>query len=462
MPQKLLPVGRRHVRVAASVALLAIVCAVSACIAPKRVGQPGARPLGPAPMARPGGPVLVRIGMAEELESVKIGATGPWQLSERAFDGTASALSEGLDVTLTLAGGEVVARIGDLRRSARWFTLAPVDPASPMVWDGRRWRGELHVIPTPGGSGLTVINVLELESYLAGVVPREIGPGRKARDLAAVAAQAIAARTYTISKLDRQRARGFDLYADVRDQAYGGVDWEDSLASAAITRTAGLVLRHGERLVPTYYHSTCGGHTASIDEVWPYDADPVLEARPDHRPDGEPWCAASKFTTWQQRWSWSELNETLQETLPAYLDYVGEGGRRRWERDLFTPAGPEAIGRRPGALRDMEVLSRTSSGRVDELAIATEAGTYVVRGDRIRWVLRPPTGGPSILRSSWIELTVERDRAVIARGRGWGHGLGLCQMGAIGRSRAGQDAVAILEHYYPGARVVPLSGGALP
>ncbi|MBD3222986.1 SpoIID/LytB domain-containing protein, partial [bacterium] len=441
------------------VALVALLA--GGCLAPKRVG-PGERPVGPPPAAAPGGPILVRIGLTEGADQLRLGADGPWELAERAHATDVTAHEPAFDVVLERRGEEVAATVDGFTRVAPWLTVAPIDPAHVLRWDDRRWRGELHVIPTPGEAGLTLINVLELESYLAGVVPREIGPGRARRDLAAVAAQAVAARTYTIGRLDAQRARGFDLFADVRDQAYGGVDWEDPLCTEALARTAGLVLRHGERLVPTYYHSTCGGHTASIDEVWPYDADPVLAARPDRRPDGRPWCAESRYATWQTRWAWDELSATLARTLPDYVAYASAGGRQRWERDLFTPAVAGARPDAPGALLDLEVTARTASGRVARLVITTEAGRYVVRGDRTRWVLRPPDGGSSLLRSSWFELRVEAGRSVQARGQGWGHGIGLCQVGAIGRARAGQDFEAILTHYYPGARLERLAAGALP
>ncbi len=442
-----------------AVVLMALLAA--GCLAPKRVG-PGERPVGPSPAASPGGPILVRIGLAEGADRLRLGADGPWELAERAFAADATVHRAAFDAVLERRGDQVAATVDGFIHVAPWLTAAPVDPADVLRWDDRRWRGELHVIPTPGGSGLTLINVLELESYLAGVVPREIGPGRARRDLAAVAAQAVAARTYTIGRLDAQRARGFDLFADVRDQAYGGVDWEDPLCTEALARTAGLVLRQGERLIPTYYHSTCGGHTASIDAVWPYAADPVLTARPDRRPDGRPWCAESRYAAWQTRWAWQELSETLKRTLPDYVAYATAGGRERWERALFTPAAPGARPDAPGALLDLEVAARTASARVAELVITTEAGRYVVRGDRTRWVLRPPDGGSSLLRSSWFELRVDPGRSVLARGQGWGHGIGLCQMGAIGRARAGQDLEAILTHYYPGARLEPLAAGALP
>lgn len=453
---------RRRLRAAARLLILGcLALALSGCLAPKRVGI-GPRPLGPTPSAGGGEPLLVRVGMAEGVALAAISCDGPWTLGAGAHSGREALLDADRVASLVRSGDGVAVLDSMAAMAGAWLVAAPRDPDHRLRWDGRHWRGELHVIPTPGGTGLTVINVVELERYLAGVVPREIGNGRQREDLNAIAAQAVAARTYTISRLDAQRARGFDLYADVRDQAYGGADWEDPLCKEALELTAGLVLRRGEDLAPAYYHSTCGGHTANIEAVWPYASDPVLRGRPDQRPDGRPWCADSRYIGWREQWTWLELESILVRTLPRYVAYVSGGGRAGWSRGAFVPADGNQRADAPGRLLYVKVTRRTPSGRVAELAITMSAGRYTVRGDRTRWVLTPPEGGPTLLRSSWFDLEVDGGRSVTATGRGWGHGLGMCQMGALGRSRAGQDFRDILDHYYRGTRLTRLDTGGLP
>ncbi len=149
-------------------------------------------------------------------------------------------------------------------------------------------------------------------------------------------------------------------------------------------------------------------------------------------------------------------------TLPEYLDLVSAPARAAWAVDAFTPTIAGAEGREPGALQGLAVAERTVEGRVAVLEIVTEAGLYRIRGDQTRRVLRPVSGRPSLLRSAWFDLDVEAGRTVAARGRGWGHGLGLCQMGALARARAGQDARGILAHYYPGSRLEALTPAVLP
>jgi stage II sporulation protein D len=105
-------------------------------------------------------------------------------------------------------------------------------------------------------------------------------------------------------------------------------------------------------------------------------------------------------------------------------------------------------GRRITQVRDMRVTARTPSGRVRSMNIETDAGRFTVGKDRVRWFLTPMRGG--ILNSSKFDVRVAADGSVTAEGGGWGHGIGMCQVGAMGRARAGQDYRTILSTYYPG------------
>ncbi len=427
------------------------------CLAPKRVGGPGWQ-AGPWPAAAEGGPVLVRVCLAEAARSAEVTSSGGLRLAAGGSAGN-TALAAGQTVALRAEHGRVVWTADERTGSHDALALVPLTPDHTLTWNDRPWRGELHVSAT--GDRLLVVNVVELESYLAGVLPLEIGRGRRRPEFAALCAQAVAARTYAAGRLQRARsaaaARGFDVFADVRDQVYGGAAVEDTLTTAAIAATAGLVLWRGRgQLADAYFHSTCGGHTTAVHDVWPTAPDPLLRGVDDRRPGGVAWCADSRYATWSQQWSWSDLEAVLALTLPRYLDYVSQGGRAAWAADAFRPAAAGADGRRPGALRDLRVARRTAEGRVEVLAIQTDAGRYHVRGDQTRRVLQPEASGAALLRSAWFDLEVVAGQRVVAAGRGWGHGLGLCQMGALARARAGQSTAAILAHYYPGSTLAPL------
>ena len=112
-------------------------------------------------------------------------------------------------------------------------------------------------------------------------------------------------------------------------------------------------------------------------------------------------------------------------------------------------------GRRIGRIEDMDVVSRTQSGRVRALRIDTDAGTFTVGRDRVRWILVPARGGS--LNSSKFDVRLDRQGgdvvSIVAEGGGWGHGIGMCQVGAMGRARAGQSYRTILSTYYPGTEI---------
>ena len=440
--------------------LLPAVLLIGGCAISKRVTY--AEPAAPSV---PGveGSVRLRVALDQRLPRQHFTCTGPFRLVSDELNHPVLQLEAGDSVSawcgqagLMFAGGLPGGPVAGL-------TLEPVNAGDFMIWDGRRWRGSLQVNACAAdGAGLTVVNVVELEDYLGGVVPLEIGRGRPKSDRAAVEAQAVAARTYAVMRLGGHGDRGFDLYADTRDQVYGGVDVEDPAATAAIVTTSGLVLRGGGELAATFFHANCGGHTAAKEAVWPVAPDPLLRGVPDQRPDGRPWCADGRGSQWRQQWTWAELTEVLGRSLPAYLRYLSSPARAAWAGDAFSPSVAGADGGDPGALHDLQVAERSRDGRVAVLEVVTAAGIYRVRGGRIRWVLRAPRGKSTLLRSTWFDLTVDGGKGVTAVGRGHGHGLGLCQDGAVARARAGQSARAILEHYYPGGRLARLGAGDLP
>jgi stage II sporulation protein D len=304
-----------------------------------------------------------------------------------------------------------------------------------VVMDGRRFRGSLTIMRQ--GDNLLVINSLPVEDYLKGVVPLEIG-ARNQSEAAAVAAQAVSARSFTYARLEvrrRDASRLYDMVAAVTDQAYAGVDSELDLATEQLKATSGLVIKFGGRVVEAVYSSSCGGITADAAEVWPFGGQPYLKSTSDSIPGGRgAYCDISP------RYSWSAaLNSSeLVASLDTYMrNYVSVNGRINWVERIT--AGP-----------------KSPSGRVKSLLVTTNTGRHEVTGDKIRFVLR--NAGGEILRSTRFDISsVEETGAgvvrVEARGTGYGHGVGMCQWGAIGRARAGQDFRQILGAYYSGVRI---------
>ena len=376
---------------------------------------------------------LIRVALSSGVPAVEIGATGEWRLLDPAGSGVLLRVSSRDVWRLEPRGGSVHAvRDGIVTAERSGPLVARPDRASDfMTVNGKRYRGE--IVLTAGDGGLLVANRLHLEDYLRGVVPLEIGR-RIDGEEAAVAAQAVAARSYAYVRMSGGDARAYDLVATVQDQVYGGADAETPIADAAIWATRGLVLTYGGRQVNAPYHSTCGGSTAEVSEVWYRSRDEPFLRRVSDRIGGSDrfYCDPSP----RFRWSKTLDRPTLAAALERYLaQYVSVAGGR------------------VGAARDLEVDSKTPSGRVAALAVRTDRGRFLVRGNDVRFVMRVPNG--EILNSTYFSVRTERDaegrltRATF-EGGGYGHGIGMCQWGAIGRARAGHDFRSILSTYYPG------------
>ena len=336
------------------------------------------------------------------------------------------------------SGGRVRA-VQSSGQGTPWQDLLSARPTGDgfVTANGKRYRGELLVTVSDGSP--IVVNRVALEDYLKGVVPIEMG-SRPRSDSAALQAQAVASRSYVYSRLGNVAAP-FDVRATVANQAYGGVDVENDASSAAVEGTRGLVLLYGRRTVDAPYHSTCGGSTAEPPEVWRAGASPHLRRVSDRIAGTDrDYCAIAPRYNWKRSLSQSELNESLDRYLESYASVPGGN---------------------PGSARAITVRSRTESDRVGVIDIETDRGTFAVRGDETRYVFRTPRG--EILPSTYFIVEPQRHTdgaqhlsGVTMRGRGNGHGVGMCQWGAIGRARAGQSFRTILGTYYPGTTVGPI------
>jgi stage II sporulation protein D len=317
------------------------------------------------------------------------------------------------------------------------FVARATSADSYLRYNGKRYRGEL--VFTATDSGILVVNRLPVEDYLRGVVPLELGT-RNPLDRAALEAQAIAARSYTYIRVPAGDAAipasGWHMTATVTNQVYGGVEAEHPVVDGAVAATEGLVLRFGGLLVDAPYFSSCGGRTAGPREAW-RDAkeEPYLHPEDDTDPrTGKPYCDISPRNTWTAEFDAGLLTEAARRALQA------NGAR---DPRVATVSG-------------VRVPDRTASGRAAALVLATDRGDVAVSARDIRYVMRDARG--AMLPSTYFSVDREtRSRGALTgltlRGVGNGHGVGMCQWGAIGRARAGADARAILRHYYPGTVV---------
>ncbi len=296
---------------------------------------------------------------------------------------------------------------------------------------GKRYRGMMKLAPS--GQTIKVVNVLYIEDYLRGVVPPEIGP-RIDEELEAIKAQAIAARTYTMAHLKQYGEEPYDMKSSVADQVYEGADAEVKLVNRAIEETGGRVAMYQDDFITAYYHSTCGGMTDNIEAVWDKKELPYLKAV-----DDDSACSWSKYFNWREVYTEPQL-------------------RARLEQYLTTEKGREI---HLGRILDITIDQRTAGGRVAKLSVRTEDDTYRFFKDRIRWVLGRASNPDLILPSDRFTINVEHladgvASKIVVSGAGYGHGVGMCQCGAIGLSRQGIKFDKILMRYYSGITIKQL------
>jgi len=388
---------------------------------------PEITPVGPAPQSLA---PEIRVGILIGASRVELaGDSGLGVLD--ADSAVAGAIDPGTGWTVRPDGARLAAGTGGWRLGDQ-VALTFVPRPGGLVWvNGRPYRGRVTV--TRDRTGITAINTVGLEDYLAGVVPAEMGR-REPSEAEALAAQAILSRTFAIRNLGKRAGEGFDLYATVVDQVYGGVASENPLASGAVQRTAGQIITWQGSPIDAFFFSTCAGRTAEGTEVYAAADRPYLKSIRDLDGSGQPWCRISPRYQWREEWTAEQLRSVLRQSLPPATGTPSE--------EAATATG-------------VSVATRTGSDRVASVTVQLRQGPVDVRGPAVRQVLRPVA--ETLLRSAVFRLTEVRSdgrlQRLVADGNGAGHGVGFCQWGAVGRARGGQDALTILTAYFPGTTV---------
>jgi SpoIID/LytB domain protein len=349
--------------------------------------------------------------------------------------------------------GTIVARSGGAtikNSSVLWFTAkrpsetltvldVPTGTGGSQLDTGtedRRYWGAIYITLDRDGS-LLVANAVPENKLLAGLVPAEMYPDAPQQ---ALEAQAIAARTELLEKIGRRNLTDpFLLCSTQQCQVYAGAGKEDPRTTRAVEKTRGMVLlRDGGGLVDIRYSASCGGHTEDNDHIWGGDADPSLRGRTDDPKGG--------------------MSRVTDGNLDAFLDGGGDAwcskgkfgkGRFRWTQKLRADDLSARVAidfPQVGRVSALTAKQRGVSGRIGTLTIKGNKGSVDIVGDlKIRRLL----GG---LKSTLFDVTKEGD-VFVFRGAGFGHGVGMCQMGAIGMATAGKTHDKILGHYYRGTHL---------
>ena len=269
-----------------------------------------------------------------------------------------------------------------------------------------------------------------LEDYVAGTALSEITPVGESQATVARAyeVQTIVARSYALAHLGRHRAEGFDLCDTTHCQVYEPGRLATSRfagdARQAAARTAGQVLTYGSPAIAidALFHADCGGHTASPEQVWGSTGFPYLRPEADDVPD-------AKHRTW-----------TLMLT--------------RFDLLKALDAERRAVG---SSLKSVVLDGTDSSGRVSRVTVAGSDARVTMRSDDFRNAVNKRLGPRAMMSTRFRMSRAPNGADYVLSGTGFGHGVGLCQTGALARARRGAAAAEILAVYFPGARLQTLS-----
>ncbi len=337
-------------------------------------------------------------------------------------------VKKGNVLTFSPDGGNINLIISDRTFNGRYFELKGYKANNMISYNGKEYRGYLKIISDE--NSVKVINRISLEDYLKGVVPAEmpIGPGESY--FQALKAFTICARTYAVMKMGNNNSL-FDVYLDTRDQVYSGADAENPLSNKAVNETKNLILAYEGKPAIVFYSAACGGHTEDASNVFKGTDEPYLKGITDGDP---PNCSIEPHFNWTEKYP-----------AKIFIDRLNSAGY---------------INNNNYFLKDVKVESRFMSGRVNDLQIILVSDNgdkkiINVNGNNIRSIIKT-ADGRHILRSTMFNIYLNNNGEVIIDGKGNGHGVGLCQWGAINLSVEGKNYKQILSYYFPGTEIQEL------
>ena len=303
-------------------------------------------------------------------------------------------------------------KIGD-ERFPRKVRLDPMGDGKHILVNGHPYRGAV-VIVADGKGRLTVINELDLEDYVRSVVPAEMP---HSWPLEALKAQAVVARSYAVANRDRFGKEGYDLCATAACQVYEGVQSEKPSTDKAVDATRGQVLTFKDKPVSAVFHSCCGGRTDDAKDVWRSGPIPYL------RGVRARWCRQEcPFYQWKADISDDDLSRRLR-----------------------------AAGHDVGRVQSLRIVSRTGAGRAYEVRVIGSSAAATLQANAFRLIV-----GSRLLRSTfWTGLSVS-GHVWRFNGKGWGHGVGLCQWCAKITAGQGYKYKEILTYFYRNTKVKEL------
>ncbi|MBF0532409.1 MAG: SpoIID/LytB domain-containing protein [Candidatus Omnitrophica bacterium] len=370
-------------------------------------------------------PRQVRVLVSKNIDNFILSTLGPYRLVDyasgkeinfRLRKSRVVGLADGIHIGLLATRSRRVRLITDddislypPRRAAR------SNPASGSEWDRasrRRYREIIDII-LDARQQLTVINVVDLESYVKGVLYHEVS---HRWPVEAIKAQAVCTRSYVCYQVQENPKNDYDVTSDIYSQVYGGRGAERFRTTIAAEKTRGQVLTYQDKILPAFFHANSGGHTEDVNALWNFGDLPPLRGVVSLQSLGQP----------NAQWKKNMRLKDIQTQLTA-------------------------SGHPIGAIVNLEILERNQSGRIKTLRITDQsARQLLIAGKDFRQIV-----GPNEIRSNNYSIVI-KGYFIDFFGKGWGHGVGMCQWGAYAMAEQGKTYEDILRFYYPGADMITL------
>lgn len=345
----------------------------------------------------------VRVAIIQDAASLNLIVNGFYEVSDPGDD---TLLFRGKNLHTTVTAYKEGISIGRQNFNLARIRLEASDRGA-IVINGRRFKGDIGLLKSEK-SRLSVINYIELEDYIKGILYNETS---HYWPIEALKAQAVISRTFALFKTEENLSRDYDVTSDIYSQVYGGRASERQRTNMAVDQTRGQVIAYQGKPFPAYFHATCGGQTEDASRLWQTDIPPLKGVICT-------FCQDSPHYKWHLVMTLKEIAEKL----------IGSGYKI-------------------SNLKNITILGRNDSGRVTDLNLVSDNKNIQIPAKDFRNIL-----GPNTVKSTNFKLSIV-DQDVVFEGLGWGHGVGLCQWGDYFMAKQGYKYDQILKYYYPGTDV---------
>ncbi|NOR45858.1 MAG: SpoIID/LytB domain-containing protein [Candidatus Delongbacteria bacterium] len=334
---------------------------------------------------------------------------------------------------------------------ASYIKLGKIKSGKGWHWENtksRSYKGNIEFIKFKGK--ITVVNDVGIEQYLYGVVPSEMSA---LSPFEALKAQAVLARTNVFSDLGKKyKNKPYSLYSDVYSQVYTGISKTHERASKAVDETRGMILRNNGKPIQALFHSVCGGHLESNDVIWSGNKLSYLPSKPDRT------SGLEKYNDLSSEWLFKKWIDTRPDAycnladkkVNKALNYAKKYFRwtKKYSRKKLEQTIRKKTGKNFGTLKDIKIVKRGKSGKaISVKVIGTKATVTINKELNIRKKLASP---PLYSANFYV---VKSGGNFIFKGAGFGHGTGMCQIGACGMASLGKDFREILDFYFPNTKL---------